>query len=265
MQAKYAVTMNDVLLTLDKHSLIYFTLDGATNLQGKQVINMMACGPKPFFLEHFTMELCRKSTANLLEKLLNYKLHLLGLIHQPVFCFVLLRDVGMFDDNDVEVVEQHEEGHVCTKNEHFINPSMFCFYNDSPSIMVKLRKECLKTKEFVFAYGCAPHAIHNICMDLIKNFPGVKHVLKQIIFMVKTLKLSHLFLQLFDKLCLEKFKKTYVLILFMKTRWGTVFFTAQHASTVKAACTALPGKILNVELDIDICDELKALVADPAY
>jgi hypothetical protein len=40
-------------------------------------------------------------------------------------------------------------------------------------------------------------------MELIKNFPGVKHVLKQIIFMVKTLKLLHLLLQLFDKLCLE--------------------------------------------------------------
>ncbi|CAK9207874.1 unnamed protein product [Sphagnum troendelagicum] len=131
--------------------------------------------------------------------------------------------------------------------------------------MVKLHKECLKTKELVFAYGCAPHAIHNLCMDLIKNFPRVKHVLKQIIFMVKTLKSSHLLLQLFDKLCLEKFKKTYVLILFTKTRWGTVFFTVQRASTVKATCTTLISEILNAKLDIDICDELKALVTDPAY
>jgi hypothetical protein len=131
--------------------------------------------------------------------------------------------------------------------------------------MVKLRKECLKTKDFAFAYGCVPHAIHNLCMDLIKNFLGVKHVLKQIVFMVKTLKLLHLLLQLFDKLCLEKFKKTYVLILFTKTRWGTVFFTAQCANTVKAACATLPSEILNVELDIDICDKLKTLVTDPTY
>jgi hypothetical protein len=235
MRAEYAVTMNDVMFALSKHSLICFTLDSATNLQGKQVINMMACGPKPFFLEHFTMELRKEnvanllekllncklhllgSVANLLEKLLNCKLHLLGSIHQLAPSFVLSRDVIMFDDNDVEMVEQQEEGQVCTKNEHFINPSMFCFYSDSPSVMVKLHKECLKTKEFVFAYSCAPHAIHNLCMDLIKNFLGVKHILKQIVFMVKTLKSSHLLLQLFDKLCLEKFKKTYVLILFTKT------------------------------------------------
>ncbi len=57
MRVEYAVTMNDVLLALSKHSLICFTLDNATNLQGKQVINMMACGLKPFFLQHFTMEL----------------------------------------------------------------------------------------------------------------------------------------------------------------------------------------------------------------
>jgi hypothetical protein len=64
---------------------------------------------------------------------------------------------------------------------------------------------------------------------------------------------------------LEKFKKTYVLILFTKTRWGTVFFIAQRASIVKVACVALPNEILNVELDIDICDELKALVTNLAY
>jgi hypothetical protein len=81
MQAEYVVTMNDVLLAFGKHSLICFKLDGATNLQGKQVINMLACGPKLFFLEHFTMELRRKSAANLMEKLLNCKLHLLGSIH----------------------------------------------------------------------------------------------------------------------------------------------------------------------------------------
>jgi hypothetical protein len=218
--------MNNVFLALGKHLLICFTLDGAINLQGKQVINMMACGPKSFFLEHFTMELCRESTANLVEKLLNCKLRLLRSIRQLAPGFVLSRDIGMFDDSDIEVVEQQEEGHVFTKNEHFINPPMFCFYNNSPSIMVKLRKECLKTKEFVFAYSYAPHAIHNLCMDLIKNFPEMKHVLKQIVFMVKTLKSLRFLLQLFDKLCLEKFKKTYVFILFTKTRWGIVFFIA---------------------------------------
>ena len=77
--------------------------------------------------------------------------------------------------------------------------------------MVKLRRDCLKTKEFTFAYVCAPHAIHNLCMNLIKNLDGVKHVLKQILFMVKSIKSSHLLQQLFDKLCVVKYNKTYVM------------------------------------------------------
>jgi hypothetical protein len=265
--------MNDVLLVLGKQQLICLTLDGATNIQGKQVINMMACGPKAFFLEHFTMELRRESAANLLEKLMDCKLRLLGSIRQPAPGCTLLRagNVGRgggarsnnADDN--ALVEQDDGLVCCSKNEHFCNPPIFCFCSDSPSVMVKLRKDCLATKEFTFAYGCAPHAIHNLCMDLVKCFPGVKLVLKQIVFMVKTLKSSHLLLALFDKHCLEKYKKTYVLILFTKTRWGTVFFAAQRASLVKAACAALPSEILNSDLDIDICDQLKHQVTDPTY
>jgi hypothetical protein len=92
---------------------------------------MMAYGPKPFILEHFTMELRKESAANLLKKLLNCKMCLLGSIRQPTPSFMLSRDVEMFDDIDFEVVEQQEEGQVYTKNEHFIKPPMFCFYNNS--------------------------------------------------------------------------------------------------------------------------------------
>jgi hypothetical protein len=80
MMYEYTKTMNKVLLSLGKNPLICFTLDGATNLQGKQVINMMACVPKAFFLEHFTMQLRRESAGNLLEKLLDCSLRLLGSI-----------------------------------------------------------------------------------------------------------------------------------------------------------------------------------------
>jgi hypothetical protein len=83
--------------------------------------------------------------------------------------------------------------------------------------------------------------------------------------MVKTLKLSHLLLQLFDKLCLEKYKKVYTLFLFTKTQWGTVYYAAKRASAVKTVCASLPGKILNSDLDIDMCDKLKTLVTDPVY
>ena len=269
MMYEYTQTMNEVLLSLGKHPLICFTLDGPTNLQGKQIINMMACVPKAYFLEYFTMQLRRESAANLLEKLLDCKLRLLGSIRMPAPGYILSRDVAVIGggvNEDNTVVGNNDVGPlVCAKNEHFVNPPMFTFCSDSPSVMQKLRKDCLDSSEFVFAYGCAPHAIHNLCMDLIKHFPGVTLVLKQILYMVKTLRSSHLLLQLFDKLCMEKYKKRYNLILFTKTRWGTVYYAAQRASVVKAACASLPGEILNADLDIDMCDKLKALVTDPAY
>jgi hypothetical protein len=37
MREVYAATMNDVLLDLGNRSLICFTLDGATDVQGKKV------------------------------------------------------------------------------------------------------------------------------------------------------------------------------------------------------------------------------------
>ena len=123
-------------------------------------------------------------------------------------------DDGLMDDSDLLV---EREGQTCKLNAHLINRPIVCFCSDSPSVMVKLRKECLSTKEFVFAYRSAPHSIQNLCIDFIKNFPGVKLVLKNIYLMVNTLNSSYLLLQLCEKLCLEKLKKTYVLILHTKT------------------------------------------------
>jgi hypothetical protein len=58
--------------------MIGMTLDGATNAQGKQVINLMAFRPIAFVLEHFPMELRQESAVNLYEKLIECKPRLLG-------------------------------------------------------------------------------------------------------------------------------------------------------------------------------------------
>ena len=107
----------------------------------------------------------------------------MGSIRLPAPGYTLSRNVvtiGNDDEDKIAVVGNNDVvgALVCLKNEHFLNPPMFTFCSDSPSVMLKLRKDCLESNEFVFAYGCAPHAIHNLCMDLIKRFPGVTLVLK---------------------------------------------------------------------------------------
>ena len=126
------------------------------------------------------MELRRDSAEKLLEKLLCCKLRLLGSGRKPAPDFSLSIFDGINDEIGGDVMEQSDQGRICTKNEHFIQPLMFFFCSNSTSGMVKLRRDCLKTKEFAFAYGYAPHGIHNLCMNLINDFDGVKHVLRQI-------------------------------------------------------------------------------------
>jgi hypothetical protein len=82
--------------------MICLTLDGATNIQGKQIINLMACGPMAFFLEHFSMELRRESVENLYEKLIDCKRRLLLTIRELAPGFVshiVSSDAGDGDAN----------------------------------------------------------------------------------------------------------------------------------------------------------------------
>jgi hypothetical protein len=86
---------------------------------------------------------------------------------------------GDFDSDDNVLV--------ATRNKHFDNAPMFSFCSDSPSVMVKLCRLCIQDDEFVFAFGCALHALHNLCMDLVKEFPGIKNIVKHMVFLVKTI------------------------------------------------------------------------------
>lgn len=138
---------------------------------------------------------CKRSATNLLEQLLDCKLRLLASIRLPAPGYSLLTcNVGTIG-NDAEgvdpIIGDNDVGPVvsCSNNSHFLNPPMFTFCSNSPSVMLKLQKECIASNELVFAYGCATHAFHNLCMDLIKHFPGVKLVLKQDLYIVKMLRL----------------------------------------------------------------------------
>ncbi len=136
MQLEYKNIMFEVMRSLKQLVMICLTLDGATNIQGKQVINMMACGPMGFFLEHFTMELRRESADNLYCKLMDCKRRLLLTIRNLALEFQPTLDLtGDFDSDDNVLV--------ATRNKHFVNAPMFSFCSDSPSVMVKLHRLCI--------------------------------------------------------------------------------------------------------------------------
>jgi hypothetical protein len=159
---EYTNIMAEVVRNLKQFVMICLILDGATNIQGKQIINLMACGPMAFFLEHFSMELLRESAENLYEKLIDCKRRLLLTIRELARGFI--SHIVSFDASDDDANPQQ----VATMNEHFVGTPMFTFCSDSPLIMIKLRRLCIQDTEFLFAFSCSPHALHNLCMDLVK-------------------------------------------------------------------------------------------------
>jgi hypothetical protein len=250
MQLEYKNIMFEVMRSLKQLVMICLTLDGGTNIQGKQVINMMACSPMAFFLEHFTMELCRESADNLYCKLMDCKRRLLLTIRNLAPGFQPALDLTGDSDS-------------C--NKHFVNAPMFSFCSDLSSVMVKLRRLCIQDDEFVFAFGCALHVLHNLCMDLVKEFPGIKNIVKHMVFLVKTIRKTHLIQQQFDKVSKEKYGQTLVLILFTKKRWGTRCDAAKRLNRVRTAICQLPTEILSNELDIDLAPELRNIILDVAF
>jgi hypothetical protein len=258
MQLEYKNIMFEVMRSLKQLVMICLTLDGATNIQGKQVINMMACGPMGFFLEHFTMELHRESADNLYCKLMDCKRHLLLTIRNLAPGFQSALDLIDDFDSDDNVL-------AATRDKHFVDAPMFSFYSDLPSVMVKLRRLCIQDDEFIFAFGYALHALHNLCMDLVKEFPSIKNIVKHMVFLVKTIRKTHLIQQLFDKISKEKYGQTLVRILFTKTRWGTICDAAKRLNRVQTTICQLPTEILSNELNIDLAPKLRDVILDATF
>lgn len=99
------------------------------NLQVKQIVNMMACGPMVFFLEHFSIELFRDSAEYLYKKLIERSIslevdctrRLLLMICELAPSFVghfVISDAGN-DDTDSQ--------QNATLNEHFVEHRCSCY------------------------------------------------------------------------------------------------------------------------------------------
>jgi hypothetical protein len=94
-------------------------------------------------------------------------------------------------------------------------------------------------------------------MDFVKGFPRIKEIVKLVVWPVRSVRKTHLILALFDKICLQKFGRTYVLILYTNTRWGTLHDAVKRLCLVRAALCHLPTEIGVTELDIYLGEETK--------
>jgi hypothetical protein len=143
---------------------------------------------------------------------------------------------------------------------------MFTLCTDSPNIITSLRERAVSSGEFVFAFGCAPHGLNNLCMDCIK-FHVPKMILGRVAFMVKGINNVHLLSALFEKICVQKLDKVYSRIAFSPSRWSTSTFALRRKC--KSVLVAMPHDLDFVEeyssLKDKMSDELRSEILSPGF
>ena len=246
LTSAYGDVMVSTFEQIRKTQSICMTLDGATNVMGKQVLNLMACCPKAWFLQHFTMELRRESADELLLKVIEAKNQVMQTLNPTS------NEDGLREDQPNTSTSPLQD-------------VMFSFCSDSPSVMVSLRRKIICLPDFTAVFGCSPHAINNFTLDILNKFPGPKETLKMCVFVVTKIRSTHLLSTLFDTLCKEKFGIILALLFFTKTRWTTSFYMFARILRVKMCLTSLPSHITMNDLNIDMPAELSSILLNTSF
>jgi hypothetical protein len=135
--------------------------------------------------------------------------------------------------------------------------------SDSPTVMTSLRSKALDTGLFTFSFGCAPHALHNLCMDYMK-VDSFKTCVSKHVYMVKEIKKTHLLSSMFDSLCEATLGRKYSLILFTRTRWGTALAMLKRMLLLKKVITGMPvAKAYDKKYkEMPLTEDLKKVMQD---
>lgn len=137
---------------------------------------------------------------------------------------------------------------------------------DNPNVMRSLRRKCVESGHYTFEFGCAPHALHNLCKDLLK-MAGPKSTLGKVLVVVKGIRNVHLLTSMFDMLCAQKLNTSYVLILFTTSRWTTSTFALKRLLLVKQVLVAMPHSIDHDDTfrAVSMCADLRDIILDTVF
>lgn len=207
LEHEYEVVQTAAMDAVSLMPAICLTIDGTTLRTGAPVLNVMACGPAPIFLEHIYMGTNTESAANLLAKLISVKRRI---------------DEYAGARRDASGLDFGGHGFLASAQQ-----KMWSLCTDSPSVMTALRRVACSDGVVSFAFGCSPHALNNLCLDWIK-LSQIQTVVGHCVTLVTSLRRVHLLMALFSKLCLQHHGVDLRLVLFTKTRWSTCRFMLER-------------------------------------
>ena len=196
-------------------------IDGATNVLSQSRSNVIAHTPLPFFIEYLRADLQKESSENLSHKVAD--------IIDRLRTFIV--------SGDVEVLEE---------DSMMSPPSLqLSFVSDSCKSMRSLRHYLVEEmNRCVFAYGCCPHALNNLCMD-IYALPQFKASLKQSLFVSKSFKSVGILRKIMESICKEKLNKVYTLVFFSTSRWSSINYMVCRLLLLKSVLISIPSAILH--------------------
>lgn len=155
-------------------------IDGATNVLSQSLSNVIMHSPLPYFIEFLRADLKRETTENLVAK-----------IRDVLDRFrAFLRGAGFVKDDDDE----------------FDLSAVLSFVSDSCNGMRALRTALQELALVLFAYGCMPHCLNNLCKDICA-LPRFKTFVKNCLFIAKAFKNVGMLRKLLEMLCVEKLGK----------------------------------------------------------
>lgn len=117
------------------------------------------------------------------------------------------------------------------------------FVSDSCNGMRDVRKKLQEKNLVRWSYGCAAHALNNFTEDIAKLL--FRNLIKKCVFAVKSIKNTSMVRKLFDRLCCEKFNRTFSLPLYSKTRWSSINFMMRRLIQVRSVISYLPHALLH--------------------
>lgn len=124
----------------------------------------------------------------------------------------------------------------------------FLFYlsSDSCKLMCLLCKKLLETNQFMFAFGCAAHMIHNVSLNIAK-LPSLTFLVKKASVVVNKICTNNLLCSTFEGLQTEKYSLVCQLVLFSCTRWSSMYLMFKRILFLKSALVSLRIEILASE------------------